>query len=144
MDATEVLTLIGSAVGLSNQLADTVGEAKARSGKQAEKMAQVQQLAISLRSELLQIQEVALRLQAENAELRAQIRQNGERATEREQYETRQIGQDAAVVRKGESAPLYCPNCFDAGKLTVLGSAGMGDDMPSHVCGVCESFFQLR
>lgn len=118
---------------------------RAKNAKTKQDLSQAYDLVLSLQSRLLEFQAQALQLQAENAELRSQIRQNQERALERDKYELKTMGRDAAVVPKGESRPLYCPNCYQDGKLRVLGSTGMRySGLPSHICGACQAVFNLR
>ena len=95
---------------------------------------------LSLQASLFEAKEQVFALQQENRELSEKVRRYEERALEREKYELKLMGHGAAVVPKGKAEPLYCPNCFDPGKLSVLGATGLrSSSLPSHVCGVCES-----
>jgi hypothetical protein len=147
VEPAEAVATISSLASMASQAATALRAAmeRAKTGKSKQDLSQAYELVLSLQSSLLDFQAQALQLQAENAELRSQIRQHQERTLDRDKYELKTIGRDAAVVPKGESRPLYCPNCYQDGKLRVLGSTGMHyGGMPSHICGACQSVFNLR
>lgn len=148
MEPLTVATTIGTLAGTAGKIIDLVKSAKKKApGDSAarEALDEAQDLVIALRQSILDLQEDVLRLQEENSQLRRQVSQEQERALNRSQFEVKAMGKGAAVVRKGESAPLYCPNCYDAGRMSVLTTTGMRtSSLPSHHCGVCKSPFNLR
>lgn len=148
MEPLTIAAAIGTLAGTAGKVIDLVDKASKKASDDPEvqrALGEAQDLIIGLRQSILGLQEDVLRLQAENSELREQIRQRKAGALEREGYELKSMGRDAAVVPKGESEPLYCPNCFHSGKLRILSSIGLSSRrMPSHRCGICKSTFHLR
>lgn len=147
MEPLTVATTIGTLAGTAGKIVDLVKSAKKRSPDHSAArgaLDEAQELIIALRQSILGLQDDVLRLQEENSQLRKQVSQEQERALERSQYEVKAMGQGAAVVHKGETEPLYCPNCYNAGTLSVLNATGMSSPMPSHFCGICKSPLNLR
>lgn len=145
--AEQVLTTITSSAAAVKSVVEAIKTARGKAKGNAEAMAallEAQELALSLQTTLFEAKEQALALQEENRELRAEIRQYKERALDREKYELKTIGRDAAVTPKGATQPLYCPNCFADGSLRVLSSIDDDPMDPTHLCGTCEAVFNLH
>lgn len=145
--AEQILTTITSSAAAVKSVVEAIKTARGKAKGNKEALAallEAQELTLSLQTSLFEAKEQALALQEENRELRAQVRQHEERALDREKYELKTIGRDAAVTPKGAAQPLYCPNCFADGSLRVLSSVDDDVDGPTHLCGACEALFNLH
>jgi hypothetical protein len=122
MDA-EVLTTIAGVATATKTTIEAVRAALAKSKANQETLA----LVADLQARILQLQEIAFRLHQEkaqafeeNAKLRADIRRKEEGATDRENYERRNVRNSAVVVRKDEPDSYLCATCFEAGRKVYL------------------------
>jgi hypothetical protein len=137
-----ITTLVGATkTGIDATLA-VLSRAKGRDAEKAAKEALT--LVSDLQTRILQLQEVAFRLQEENAHLRADIRQKEERATDRQKYKRKQVGQSTVLVLEDEPDTYYCTTCEAThGRYVPL------QPMPrnfrrlgSHRCTVCQTIYQ--
>jgi len=155
MEATAVLGAVTAAAGSVKAVVEAINAARAKAkGNKAAMAALVEahDLALSLQTSLFEAKEQAFALQEENRQLReenrqlqAKISECEARALDREDYELKKMRNNVAVVPKGETSPLYCPSCFEANELNILGNTGFTsrDNMPSHVCPVCQNYYEL-
>ena len=148
MAAGEVIATVSALAGIGSKLAEamrTVRETKALTPAAVRAISEAQELVLSLQSRLFELQEKALALQEENRQLRAKVSEDETWAAERQRYETKALGQGAAVVPKGESQPLYCPNCFSERRLAPLNRLPYRmPGPPTHACSRCRAPFNLR
>jgi len=148
MAAGEVIATVSALAGIGSKLAEamrTVRETKALTPAAVRAISEAQELVLSLQSRLFELQEKALALQEENRELRAKVSEEEAWALERQNYETKPIGQGAAIVPKGETHPLYCLNCFGVRRLAPLNKLPYSmPGPPTHACSRCRAVFNLR
>src|SRR5215467_5351611 len=74
----------------------------------------------SLQTGMIDLQAKILALQEENSRLTKKVREEEERAADRERYEIRQLGQSTVVVDKQNPKTYLCATCFEAGEKTYL------------------------
>ncbi|HTG32578.1 MAG TPA: hypothetical protein VLB76_06565 [Thermoanaerobaculia bacterium] len=147
MDPLTLATITGVTSAAKTTLDAILAVLSKGKGRDAEKAAkEALGLVSDLQARLLQFQEIALRLQEENAQLRAEIRQKEEGATERKQYERKTVGRSVVLVREDEPGNFYCPTCMEVKKHAIplqphpMRSGSFG----SHFCSQCETSYRLR
>jgi hypothetical protein len=150
MDPTTLATITGLAGAAKTSIEAIRAALGARGGGAWKKLAPV---IMDLQTRVLELQEIAFRLgrelaqahkenvqaQEENARLREQVRQEHERAADRECYERRRIGESVVVVRKDDPQTYLCATCFEADARVYLTKLPSSDrDVGTHYCHKCQ------
>ncbi|MFY9825932.1 MAG: hypothetical protein WAM82_31470 [Thermoanaerobaculia bacterium] len=129
MDPT-TLTTITAAFGAAKTGIEAVRAALAKGKVSRETLTLVD----GLQARIFELQEIAFRLHEEkvqaikakeealeeNAQLRKDVRQKEEGATDRDNYQRRKFGSAAVVVRKDEPDTYLCATCFERGDKVYL------------------------
>ncbi len=136
----EIVAITGLATLVKTALEAVSAARKATTDPEALKdLTKAKDSIADLQTRLFTFQEVAFKLQEENRDLREEIRGHKERLAERESYERKKVGQSFVYLPKGETEPMLCPNCFDAGKHGYLDM-----DRNGARCPLCDTYITFK
>ncbi len=152
MDPVTVATISGIAGAMKATIDAALAILSKVKGRDAEKAAKDALALVSeLNTRLLQLQEIAFRLHREkaeaveeNAQLRAEIRQEKERTADRQLYQRQQVGKSWVLVRADQPGTYFCEVCLE--------SKGQGIPLTeltrefnfagTHKCPSCKGYFR--
>lgn len=142
-----VVTVIGSMTTTTKTIMEIVKTARSKSkNPEVERsLSEALEQIFSLQAGMIDLQTKILNLQEENSQLRDKIRQEEERAKDREQYERKEIRGSVVLVRAEEPNNYYCQSCFQTKKRAILlqKMAGVFSIIGSHVCPGCKQHYAL-
>ena len=145
-DPATTLATIGTMATAIKSIAEALSGIRGRTKDAAAKreLSSVFDSVLALQARVFDLQQTILRLQDENRDLRAHVRAEEGRSSQREEYERRKIRDSWVIVPKGEEGPYLCPTCFDAGTKSHLSILPRPfRRLGTHRCTKCEAVFDL-
>ncbi len=139
MDVSDGLTVAKAATAAKGVF--DYFKARSKSAEEAMKLMELHDAFQALRDENSQLRD-------KNSRLRDELRQRDVRASARDAYERKQIGNAVVLVREragGTDGPPCCPKCEDehGEPLPLQGMAPAFRRIASHQCTSCNATFNL-
>jgi len=153
VDPVTLATITGvtGAAKLALEIArDALLKGKGRGAERANQEALA--LVDSLNARLVELEKISLQLHAEktqaieeNTRLRAEIREQEERAAERQRYKSQKVGASLLLVRDDDPEIFYCPTCAETKRfhISLQPHWTWGDNPSGYRCNSCETVFPL-